>query len=70
MFNLEDIGITKNCQSNPNKHASIFEEQIFWKMMLKNWFFQKCQKYLRKKFSKNFSEFEKKSARNAPTKGF
>ena len=44
MSDLGDIAISKNCQSYPNWHESIFEDEIFCNTIFKNYFFQKFSK--------------------------
>ena len=54
MSDLGDIAISKNCQSYPNWHESIFEDEIFCNTIFKNYFFQKFSKKDWKKSKKSF----------------
>ena len=64
---IRDTTISKNGQSHPNLHVSIFEDEIFQNTIFKNHFFPKfskqnliffkkffLKKFLEKKFRKNF----------------
>ena len=59
MSDLGDIAISRNCQSYPNWHESIFEDLIFWEKTFKNQFLQKnpedfTKHFFGKKFKKIF----------------
>ena len=62
MSDFGDIAISKNCQSHPNWHETIFEDSIFWKIIFKNQFFPKISKkdalkFQKKIFKKIFKTF-------------
>ena len=59
MSDLGDIAISKNCQSYPSWHKSIFEDQIFWNTIFKNQFFPKIFK--KKYWKKSKKIFSKKN---------
>ena len=54
MSDFGDIGISKNCQSYPKWHESIFEDWIFWNIIFKNRFCLKNPKIFAIKNSKKF----------------
>ena len=62
MSDIGDITISKNSQSYPNWHESIFEDKIFWKIIFRNHFFPKISKENLKKISKKIfsKQFSKK----------
>ena len=53
---LGDIAISKNYQSYPHWHESIFEDSIFWKIIFKNQFFPKISKQNEEKSQKKIFE--------------
>ena len=62
ILELGYIVISKTCQSYPNWHESIFEDQIFWKIIFNNQFFLKTAKH--KENKKESEKFTKKIFKN------